>query len=441
MDHPIHNLPAELVARIFVHCLPLLPDPTALTSVCKLSSQRAPLLLTRVCGLWRLIALRTPALWSTITLELFSPTQGLDEMLAFWLANGREHPLDLYMHYRQRLTTDRVPSLLAASAKRWRDVDLFLHPTALAALSAAAEASSVAEYGHEQESFVDLPQLRRLSLGCLPSSAGGQDPVPITFFTSAPLLTDVALVKISPVPARVVLPWAQLTSFSIECPDVRASLSVLRLAPALQHLCIQIECPSGGLAEESRSSFRSTPAASANTTIRVLLAYLPFMLPSLRTLVLPVLAAADVPSLVAFAQRVPALQSLTMALAPLPPGALYDALKAFKLRGQLRELELRYITEGTLCELFDRLAEKQQNQDHDPLDASSDSESTPTFLPYLQSLHIDSFRSTLGVPYAALFTALHARAFTFTMSPHRISIYKAENENELLLPLEAPKVR
>ncbi|KAJ7063873.1 hypothetical protein C8F01DRAFT_1250140 [Mycena amicta] len=461
-SHPIHTLPAELLGQIFVHCLPRPPDPNAFTSVRGLSPQYAPLLLTRVCGLWRDIAHHTPALWSTITLELFSPTPRLDPMLAFWLSHGGQHPLDLYFHYRQRLTTKAIPSLLAASTSRWRDVDLFLHPTTLAALSPSARA----EYGTEQESVVPyLPHLRSLSLGCLPLPAGARNPEPITLFSNAPLLTDVALIKIPPLPARVALPWIQLTSFSVQCADVRASLGVLRLAPALQHLRIQIECPSGGFIAEApdeeaqhdenpptmhiHTSLESLiihvhPAATANTPIRVLLdAYLEFTLPSLCTLVLPVLTASDVPSFAAFAKRVPALESLTMALGPLPPGALSEALGAFQL--SLRVLELRYVAEGSFCELLEKLSEAS-NASRDPdVDVDEDGPApapdTPkSFLPHLQSLHIDSFRS--GVPYTALLAALHARAraFTFTMtvlSPRRTRISIPGSEAQV--PLDALK--
>ncbi|KAJ7063860.1 hypothetical protein C8F01DRAFT_1274717, partial [Mycena amicta] len=460
-SHPIHTLPAELLGQIFVHCLPRPPDPNAFTSVRGLSPQYAPLLLTRVCGLWRDIAHHTPALWSTITLELFSPTPRLDPMLAFWLSHGGQHPLDLYFHYRQRLTTKAIPSLLGASTSRWRDVDLFLHPTALAALSPSARA----EYGTEQESVVpDLPHLRRLSLGCLPLPAGARHPEPITLFSNASLLTDVALIKIPPLPARVALPWIQLTSFSVQCADVCASLGVLRLAPALQRLRIQVECPSGGIIAEVQdedaqhdenpltmhihASLESLiihvhPAAIANTPIRVLLdAYLEFTLPSLRTLVLPVLTAADVPSFAAFAKRVPALESLTMALAPLPPGALSEGLVAFQL--SLRVLELRYVAEGSLCELLEKLSEDlNASRDLEDVDVDEDDPAPDTpkpFLPYLQSLHIDSFRS--GVPYSALIAALHARAraFTFTMtvlSPRRTRIPILESSAQA--PLDALK--
>src|ERR1700761_6252462 len=61
--HPIHGLPVELLASIFVHCLPLDKQ--------HLRPSSAPLLLTRICGTWRAIALRTPELWSFVSFELF----------------------------------------------------------------------------------------------------------------------------------------------------------------------------------------------------------------------------------------------------------------------------------------------------------------------------------------------------------------------------------
>ncbi|KAF9530166.1 hypothetical protein CPB83DRAFT_187174 [Crepidotus variabilis] len=56
-----NNLPNEIIAEIFVQCLPLKsnhPNP-----------KDAPLLLTHVCSFWRSLAQVTPRLWSSLRLE------------------------------------------------------------------------------------------------------------------------------------------------------------------------------------------------------------------------------------------------------------------------------------------------------------------------------------------------------------------------------------
>jgi hypothetical protein len=60
---PIEYLPLELLSEIFVVCLP------GFMLSC-MYSHYAPLLLGQVCQHWRDIAKNTPALWSSISLNL-----------------------------------------------------------------------------------------------------------------------------------------------------------------------------------------------------------------------------------------------------------------------------------------------------------------------------------------------------------------------------------
>lgn len=63
---PISALPAELLAEIFIFCLPTdrypIPTPTD-----------APLLLTQVCSLWRSVAISLPGLWTAIHIKFCRP--------------------------------------------------------------------------------------------------------------------------------------------------------------------------------------------------------------------------------------------------------------------------------------------------------------------------------------------------------------------------------
>ncbi|TFK38340.1 hypothetical protein BDQ12DRAFT_630766, partial [Crucibulum laeve] len=56
---PIRRVPEEILAQIFIFCLPT--DRCAVMNV-----REPPLLLGRVCSQWRDIAVRTPRLWSSI---------------------------------------------------------------------------------------------------------------------------------------------------------------------------------------------------------------------------------------------------------------------------------------------------------------------------------------------------------------------------------------
>ncbi|KAF6746880.1 hypothetical protein DFP72DRAFT_822436, partial [Ephemerocybe angulata] len=56
---PIRRLPKELLLEIFILCLPDRHQPV-------LSEWKAPLLLTRVCKPWRILAMSAPVLWSSL---------------------------------------------------------------------------------------------------------------------------------------------------------------------------------------------------------------------------------------------------------------------------------------------------------------------------------------------------------------------------------------
>ncbi|KAJ7181459.1 hypothetical protein C8R43DRAFT_911735 [Mycena crocata] len=368
--HPILSLPVELVALIFFHCLPDRQE---------LNAGTAPLLLTRICGHWRDIALRTPELWSSVFFELFHVAKdrlvSKMRMLKFWLDRGAAHPLTLYLHYRQPFTA--AAPLIAEQSSRWRDVDLFLHPTTLAAFSSAGG--------------LQLPQLRRLSLGCLQATDADADagqPV-ITAFSVAPQLTDVSLLKLAP--SSVVLPWAQLTSFYAQCADLEEGMRVLHSAPRMQHLRLDLQRLTHGAPSSEPCIHTSLLSLTIQThpaaplPVRTLLA--PLTLPSLLALDVPPLAALDVPAFVDFLARSGcALQRLALPIAPLPTGALHTALANLPA---LSELSLQYAGAAPLLDLLSALAEEA------------------AFLPSLRNVHVDCFRAT--VPYIELAEALAAR--------------------------------
>ncbi|KAJ7731723.1 hypothetical protein B0H14DRAFT_2998296 [Mycena olivaceomarginata] len=434
--HPILSLAPELISLIFVHCLPSLTLGQQ-----ELHPSKAPILLTHICGAWRALALGTPALWASVAFQLFhrlssaanpQPLEPQFCKLAWWLAQGASHPLTLFLHCRQQ-HPDIVP-LLVEHAARWADVDLFLHPTTLTAF-----ASALAESHCELE----VPLLRRLSLGCSP----GALPHITTLFAHAPRLTDVSLLKL-PL-AAVKLPWCQLTRFYASCAEVNDAVRMLRLAPALQHLQLDFqhwpplpsltpppdaETESEGwdvdvesdITHESLTSLTLHTHPASPVPLALLLRFL--TLPSLASFTLPPLGPADVRAFAAFALRSRlshTLRELTLALAPLPCGAILDVLAPLL---SLQKLELRFPGEVVLGDVLRALtlagtevaeagegvsdgaapgadavagteSEGTTDEDEEPLRAP--------FLPSLQHLHVDCFRGT--VPYAALRAALEAR--------------------------------
>ncbi|KAJ6464447.1 hypothetical protein C8R45DRAFT_1024058 [Mycena sanguinolenta] len=444
--HPILSLPPELISLIFIHCLP----PYA-----ELRSSKAPLLLTRICGAWRTLALRTPALWASVSFKIFhdaSIPTGHElkfRKLTWWLAQGAAHPLTLNLHCHTQHPA-LVPLLLAHAA-RWADADIFLHPSTLTAFSDAAESES-------GSSALELPLLRRLSLGCWPlrfkADANSERTLPIiTAFANAPRLTHVSLLKL-PLSA-VVLPWAQLTNLFASCAGVNDVARVLRLAPALQRLQLDfrdwpapeheqtsdesedVEVESFDVVHKSLTSLTLHTHPALVVPLSLLLgAALPplslpspsplagmtsgvqLTLPSLTSLSLPPLAPTDVSTFIAFAARSrlgDTLRELTLPITPLARGVILSVLGPLK---SLAKLELRFpgevVLEDILCALGPVVtpdAAMECSTDDADVDADGDNGKLDPahipFLPCLRELHADCFRGR--VPYALLRAALEAR--------------------------------
>ncbi|KAJ6510830.1 hypothetical protein C8R45DRAFT_397117 [Mycena sanguinolenta] len=79
---PMERLPLEISSKILLQCLP--------RSYSKPKSRTAPMLLLNVCSAWTNIALSTPALWTSIHLEV--PRV---EVLQTWLKRARNHSLSI----------------------------------------------------------------------------------------------------------------------------------------------------------------------------------------------------------------------------------------------------------------------------------------------------------------------------------------------------------
>ena len=60
---PVRRLPVDVLHEIFFHCLPTHRNPI-------MECSETPVLLTRICGSWRAIALSSPRIWSKIHIPL-----------------------------------------------------------------------------------------------------------------------------------------------------------------------------------------------------------------------------------------------------------------------------------------------------------------------------------------------------------------------------------
>lgn len=66
---PIRRVPLDVLCEIFAHCLPAHRNPTT-------GAWECPMLLTRVCSIWRALALASPELWARIHIPFQPDLEG-----------------------------------------------------------------------------------------------------------------------------------------------------------------------------------------------------------------------------------------------------------------------------------------------------------------------------------------------------------------------------
>ncbi|KAJ7118739.1 hypothetical protein C8R44DRAFT_737651 [Mycena epipterygia] len=208
---PVFGLPFEIMSEVFLHCL-----PDAHTGPDK---SDAPLLLGRICREWRDVALTTPILWASLSIHRTDVTGVV--LIELWLSRARGYPLSIHINDPdggdETANQEMIFDTICRHSSQWRDVVLSLPFTTLSRLRLEGP----------------LPVLERLVIG---SEASVDEIEPITGFSDAPLLREVhlALDDIGSVkPRTIVLPWAQLTSFTGYLLSIDESLYVLHEASSL----------------------------------------------------------------------------------------------------------------------------------------------------------------------------------------------------------------
>ncbi|KAG6920310.1 hypothetical protein DXG01_005079 [Tephrocybe rancida] len=123
---PLSFLPPELWQYIFL-CAATNEHP---------STETAPLLLCRVCSVWRDIAISTPQLWRSITVVVtsFGKARPNINLVSLWLERSQTLPLLLSLSQNSNSTENldivgEVLSVFRAHSSRWQSLDLNLPGT------------------------------------------------------------------------------------------------------------------------------------------------------------------------------------------------------------------------------------------------------------------------------------------------------------------------
>ncbi|KAJ7137861.1 hypothetical protein C8R44DRAFT_766367 [Mycena epipterygia] len=203
-------LPPEILAAIFMHCLPdvRFTRPSLIT---------APLVFCVVCHQWREVALATPGLWSSLSFNVqLAARAGHDGLFRRWLSRARSTPLSLRLHDSHMYTESAAPALVKSLLQtvvelspQWRNVHINLGVYLAKLLPLEGK----------------FPLLEKLNIR-LPEF----DDLPISF-CDAPKLRDVCIPLYRG--TRLQLPWQQLTKFRTNHTGFTLCLEIFRDASNL----------------------------------------------------------------------------------------------------------------------------------------------------------------------------------------------------------------
>ena len=235
---PARRVPVDIWSEIFFHCLPQGDDlfasnpdevPDCLSG--RLSPRHPPTLFLQVCSSWRNIALSSPTLWSSIPLH--SPyTQVPLSVVQTWLKRSQQAPLTVILtpSSDELFTLLRGPAARAMfeQSHRWRSVRIKLPIYSLPVFSLLKH---------------NLPELKELYIdfdSVFPPRYFDRLQE-LDIFLDAPKLRRVTIYGPPPfIPAKLELPWEQLTHFSSRRPSQPNSMAAFRIllqsAPHLQEV-------------------------------------------------------------------------------------------------------------------------------------------------------------------------------------------------------------
>ncbi|KAF9484585.1 hypothetical protein BDN70DRAFT_928266 [Pholiota conissans] len=345
------NLPVEILSMIFEFaCIPakfrepfstVINDSFFRTSKDYCSIYVGPLFISRVCAVWRHVALTIPQLWSSIQLSVgHKGAKKQAAVLRYWLSKSGSRPLTVgitedceFGKVRSKMPTD-VIAVLEGYASRLHIAQLLMTKEWEPALSRIGKRASL------------LTSLT-LELAC--------ESRPIDYvqcFHAAPQLHHVTLIGYDIM--KVDLPHAQIKSLSVDHINRDDPLLALRLHPALQEYTINTEMDFGGSRDVVSMSLPVTHSLvsldltlDCNPDLDAILDNL--TLPQLRSFELVLTDEAPSPYSMGrfFARSNCALESLGLYCDILPEMTILSCLVMLP---NLRDLSLQFLDDGQISQ-------------------------------------------------------------------------------------------
>lgn len=228
--HPIRSISDSILREIFMLCVKGWDDFVAANIVHdSLDSRHPPWTLSQVSHHWRHVALSTPQLWSSISLNFNAHQSYRDVSWSFkfgiHLQRAGHSRLFLRISSHSNIAKHRIMPILITSTSRWRRLRVNMPFTSFSPLSFSAEyLNSLIQL------IIDDPSSDFL-------------PCQIDTFRIAPAILDL---KISPrVAPYLDLPWKNLVNFRCAGLQSDRSLDVLRKLESAEKLSLHFDGRAG----------------------------------------------------------------------------------------------------------------------------------------------------------------------------------------------------
>ncbi|KAJ7259872.1 hypothetical protein C8J57DRAFT_1185048 [Mycena rebaudengoi] len=228
---PMRAIPPEILQEIFLACLPA--NHGAVMHV-----SEVPLLLGRVCRMWRSIALATASLWASVHISVPEREYSSDaachcEALQMWLQRSGSCPLSISLAFPGDYSveyTEHFIDILLSYHHRWKELKLFSIPhehllKLRSLMPRDLPLLETVEITHTNNAFFDIPNTL------------------VEFMPMPPRLRRISLCTNNGTLSVPLCPWLEITTLCLQCNRSTAlSISMAALIAIIEQCLNLQEC-------------------------------------------------------------------------------------------------------------------------------------------------------------------------------------------------------
>ncbi|KAJ7432497.1 hypothetical protein B0H11DRAFT_2260572 [Mycena galericulata] len=320
----VNDLPTEVMSHIFLHCATSKDRPPRFT---------IPLLLLRVCSMWRIVAIGTPWLWRRPSFPLgpcfFADRDNHLIQMAFWLTRARSSSISMSLAVDDaQYTSHEIFDIARYSPSFYRRVQT-LHIS-----------SPQSQLGHLLGGYGDgpkpaMPRLQSLSLVFPTWDLNTWEPG-VQLCRSAPLLRELKIQAGGVFTSsrlesgfNTAFPWSQLTTLTIEIDlGVSTWIPVFSQCTALRSgrfiVCSDFhDFPTPPVTLHHLESLRVTFLGVCKTS-----SFAHLVFPAIQHLHIAGFISLDAYAQTVFISHVPTLRTLFLDVEDLPPALLQSLIQS-----------------------------------------------------------------------------------------------------------------